>query len=635
MPMQAEWKPKLGAVPIAGDSQQHCEFLVWSPEAKTIDLHLIAREESGTDRYVPMARIDKGYFRVVVAGVTPGQRYLYRLDGAAEYPDPAARSMPDGVHGASEVVALDFAWSDWDGLAIDDYIIYELHLGTFSPEGTYLGAIPLLDHLVELGVTAIELMPVNQFAGGRGWSYDGVLMFAPHNTYGSPQDFKRLIDACHQRGLAVILDVVYNHFGPEGNYVNHFAPYVTDKYKTPWGAGMNFDDMYSDEVREYFIENALYWIHEFHLDGLRLDATHFMYDFSAVTFIEDLIERVGHYCQSTGRNIYLIAESDQNLADLVMPIEQGGLGMDVQWNDDFHHALFGNVVGKTSTYYEDFGTLPQLIKAYREGFINTGNYVPSRKRKHGSSSAHVPGNRFIIFFDDHDQIGNRMPADRLIKLITFEQYKLMLGAVLLAPYIPMLWMGDEYAETAPFEFFVDFEGEELVEAVREGRKFAFGHLITEGAEIPDPASERAFMESKLNLDLKRVGKHRVMFEFHKAMLALRKTLPALRIPDKDRTEVIDFEHKPLIYLRRWSEDAASEVVALLNLGTDLCRATAPIPAGRWKKLIDSADLRWSEMSDLSQLADEAVIESHGEVELSQPGFSFVVFGRDEEQVQRG
>ncbi|MBK8032422.1 MAG: malto-oligosyltrehalose trehalohydrolase [Chloroflexi bacterium] len=627
MPLQTGWKPRLGAVLLEGDEQQRCEFTVWAPEARSVDLHLIGEP----DRYVSMAHGDKGYFHAVVNGITAGQQYLYRLNGEGEYPDPAARAMPDGVHGPSAVVERDFNWSEWSGLPIDDYIIYELHIGTFSPEGTYLGAIPHLDHLVELGVTAVELMPVNQFAGTRGWSYDGVLLFAPHNTYGTPHDFKSLIDACHQRGLAVILDVVYNHFGPVGNTMHNFGPYMTDKYRTPWGAGMNFDDMYSDEVRAYFSENALYWIHEFHLDALRLDATHFMYDFSAVTFIEDLIEQVGHYCQSSGRQIYLIAESDQNLADLVMPLEQGGFGMDVQWNDDFHHALFGNVVGAESSYHEDFGTLPQMVKAYREGFVNTGNYVPSRKRKHGSSSAHVPGNRFIIFFDDHDQIGNHMPADRLIKSLSFEQYKLMLGAVLLAPYIPMLWMGDEYAETAPFEFFVDFDDDDLKQAVREGRKAAFAHLIRTDVEIPDPTSEKVFLESKLNLDLKHTGKHRVMFEFHKHMIGLRRSLPALRVPDKDRTEVIDFEHKLLIYLRRWSADANSEVAALLNLGADPCAARMPLPEGRWRTLIASADARWAETSDLSQPAAEDLLESTGEVEITLPGFSFVVYARAEER----
>lgn len=624
MPMQTEWKPKLGAFP-ADDGQW--EFVVWSPEARTVDLRLIG----ANDRVVPMARGDQGYFRAKVEGVQSGQRYRYRLNGGDEYPDPAGRSMPDGIDGASEVVALDFPWTDhdWRGIALQDYIIYELHLGTFSPEGTYLGAIPLLDHLVELGITAVEIMPVNQFAGRHGWGYDGVFMFAPHNAYGAPQEFKQLVDACHRHGLAVILDVVYNHFGPLGNVMNQFAPYMTDKYKTPWGAGMNFDDMYSDQVREYFIENAIYWTHEFHLDALRLDATHFMYDFSAVTFMEDLIDWMGRYCRSTNRRVYLIAESDQNLAELTLPVAQGGLGMDAQWNDDFHHALFANVVRAESSYFEDFGTLAQMIKAYREGFVNTGNYVPSRKRKHGSSSALVSGDSFVIFFDNHDQIGNHMPADRLIKTLTFDQYKLMLGAVLLAPYIPMLWMGDEYAETAPFEFFVDFDDMALIEAVREGRKHAFGHLIRDGVDIPDPASETVFNASKLNLKLKRKGKHRVMFEFHKAMIALRRTIPALRIPDKDRCEVMGFEHTALIYLRRWSEDAHGEIFALLNLGANEAGAALPVPRGRWRKLIHSADQRWHESSTLRQPAPEQVIKGNGDVDMTLPPFSFALYQREE------
>ncbi|MBE2267877.1 MAG: malto-oligosyltrehalose trehalohydrolase [Anaerolinea sp.] len=625
MPIQPEWQPKLGARFVDGAGSS-CEFVVWSPLARTIDLHLLG----ATDRFVPMAQIDKGYFRAVVDGLPAGQRYRYRVNEGEEFPDPAGRWMPEGVSGASAVAASDFAWTDggWRGLDIDDYIIYELHLGTLSTEGTYVSAIPLLDYLVELGITAVEIMPVAQFPGARGWSYDGVYLFAPHNTYGTPDDFKRLIDACHQRGLAVILDVVYNHFGPEGNCVTNFAPYTTDKYRTPWGAAINFDDMHSDEVREFYIENALYWIHEFHIDALRLDAVHFMYDFSAVPFIEDLIERVGHYRQSIGRNIYLIAESDQNLAELVMPVEQGGYGMDVQWNDDFHHSLFANVLGAESSYHIDFAGMEKLVKAYREGFVNTGGYVPSRKRRHGSSSAHVPADRFIVFFDDHDQIGNHMPADRLIKTLTFEQYKLMAGAVLLAPYIPMLWMGDEYAETAPFEFFVDFQGRDLIEAVRTGRKEAFGHLIREGTDVPDPTAPDVFTESKMNVELRHSGKHRVMFEFHKALIRLRRSTPALRVPDKNRIEVSTFEWTQLIYLRRWSAEDASEVFAVLNLGAETQSAELSVPVGTWRRLLNSADERWHEESDLSTQAEETSLDVNEKVTLSIPGYSFVVYGRE-------
>lgn len=621
-----EWTPTLGALLQADSQVQGCTFTVWSPQAQTVDLHLIGEH----DRYVPMTALDKGYFCVVVDGVTPGQRYRYRLDGGDELADPAGRWMPDGINGASAVAARDFAWTDgeWRGLALHDYILYELHIGTFSPEGTYRGAVALLDHLVELGVTAIEIMPVNQFSGRHGWGYDGVYAFAPHNAYGTPDDLKRLIDACHGRGLAVILDVVYNHFGPEGNYMSKFAPYTTDHYRTPWGAAINFDGAYSDEVREYFIENALYWIDEFHIDALRLDATHAMYDFSAVTFIDDLIGRVGRYCGQTKRRVYLIAENDHNRADLVKPIEQGGWGMDAQWNDDFHHALLSNVIGRESSYFEDFEAFESIVKAYREGFVNSGNYVPSRKRRHGSSSQAVTGERFIIFFNNHDQIGNHMPADRLIKTVTFEQYKLMAGAVLLAPYLPMLFMGDEYAETAPFEFFVDFESDALKEAVRVGRRSEFARFLREGGTLPDPTTEATFAASKLDMRLKEGGAHRVMFEFHKALIRLRRSMPSLRTPDKQRTAVIAFPETRLLYLHRWSNDAESDVFALLNFDAEARHAALPVPKGVWRKVIASGDARWAETSDLSQAMDESRIDSNGALEVTLPGYSFAVYTRE-------
>lgn len=627
MPIQREWTSKLGAILVEGDDKNRCEFIVWAPEAKTVDVHLIGDE----DRYVPMARIDRGYFRAVTEGIVPGQPYLYRINGKDEYADPAARALPDGVQGASVVVERDFSWTDadWRGIDINDYIIYELHIGTFSPEGTFLGAIPCLDHLVELGVNVVEIMPINQFSGQRGWGYDGVFIYAPHNTYGTPDDFKRLVDACHERGLAVVLDVVYNHFGPEGSGVNNFAPYTTERYKTPWGQAMNFDGAHGDEVREYFIENALYWIHEFHVDALRLDATHYMYDFAAVTFIEDLIEGVGHYRQSLGRNVYMIAESDRNNARLITARDEGGLGMDAQWNDDFHHALLSAVRGEQSGYFRDFGDFWRLLKAFREGYVYSGEYAPSRQMRHGMSSKLLPGNRFVIFFDNHDQIGNHMPADRLIKLVTFEQYKLLLGATLLAPYVPLLWMGDEYAETAPFEFFVDFTSPELCDAVRKGRKAEFGSSIREGVEVPDPVSEAVFHASKLNLDLKREGKHRVMFEFHKTMIGLRRQFGALRVPDKDRTEVVEFERKPLIYLRRWADDGTSEVFALLNFSHDPCGARLPVPNGQWRKLINSADPYWCEDSDMAQPVEPHVIDVHESLDLTLAPYSFTVYVREQ------
>ena len=418
-----------------------------------------------------MARLEQGYFRAVLEGIMPGQRYRYRLNDGDEYPDPASRWQPEGVSGASQVVDRRYVWraESWLGLPLKDYIIYELHVGTYSPEGTFRGAIPYLDELVDLGITAVEIMPVAQFSGARGWGYDGVFQFAPQCSYGTPDDFKALIDACHERGIAVILDVVYNHFGPEGNPLAHYGQYTRPIYKGPWGDAVNVDGPYSDEVRAFFIENALYWLDEYRIDTLRLDATHFIYDFSPYTFLEQLTDRVNSYCQHTDRHIYLIAEDDRNLARLVCSRDEGGIGMDGQWLDDFHHSLHTNLIGESYAYYQDFGQFWQLEQTYRDGFVYTGQYAPNRKRRHGTSSADVPAERFIVFIQNHDQIGNRMPNDRYVKIFSHEQVKLAVGAVLIAPYLPLLFMGDEYGDTTPFEYFVDYEDKNLTEAVREGQ----------------------------------------------------------------------------------------------------------------------------------------------------------------------
>ena len=626
MPTQTEWKPKLGALLVSGEETSRCEFTIWAPEAKTVEVHLLGDD----DRYLPMARVERGYYRAVVDHIAPGQRYLYRLNGEAEYPDPASRYQPDGVTGASEVVSLSYDWTDggWTGHALRDYIIYEMHIGTFTPDGTYLAAIPCLDHLVELGVTAVEIMPVNQFPGTRGWSYDGVFHFAPQHNYGKPEDFKQLIDACHARGLSVILDVVYNHFGPEGNVATYFAPYTTDHYKTPWGEAINMDGAHSDEVREFFIENALYWFHEFHVDALRLDAIHYIYDFSPVNFIETLIARVSQYCKSMGRNAFLIAEDDRNFADLVCPVETGGLGMDAQWLDDFHHALHTNLIGESFAYYQDYGAFWQMVQAFREGFVYTGQYAPNRKRRHGTPSSHVSGDSFIVFIQNHDQIGNRMPNDRYVSIFSHEQVKLAVGTVLLSPYIPLIFMGDEYGETAPFEFFVDYSGKELVAAVRKGRVETFGYLMPEGEDPPDPQAEEAFTASKLNLNLREQGVHRVLFEYHKLLIRLRKTTPALAEPDKNRLEVIGFDRERVLYLRRWSEDASSMIFAVLNFNADEQSIVLPVPSGQWRRLLDSADARWSPDSNLKRAQKRHTLAPDGEVALSLPGHSLVLYVRE-------
>lgn len=615
-----DWQPTLGAVP--GDDNC-CEFRVWAPKAKAVDVHLIGEGES--DRHVSMARVDRDYFRAVVEQVLPGQRYRYRLDGGDEYPDPASRYQPDGVNGASEVVDRRYLWRDetWKGVPLKDFIIYELHIGTYSPEGTYLGAIPYLDELVELGITAIELMPIAQFPGDWGWGYDGVFIFAPHNTYGTPDDFRALVDACHERGVAVILDVVYNHFGPEGNCLPRYADYTRPVYKGPWGDAVNVDGPDSDEVRHFFIENAFYWFNEFHIDALRLDATHFIYDFSPYTFLEELTDQIDVFCKNTGRDIYLIAEDDRNLAKLVRPRSEAGFGMNAQWLDDFHHALHTNLIGENYAYYQDFGMFWQLEQTFREGFVYTGQYAPNRRRRHGTSSADIPAERFIVFIQNHDQIGNRMPNDRYVKIFSHEQVKLAVGTVILSPYLPLFFMGDEYGETAPFEYFIHYESEDLLNAVRKGRVDTFSFLMPPGTEPSDPAASDTFVVSKLDHSLRTKGVHRVLLDYHKTLLRLRRTIPALAEPSKLRLEVRAYDRQRVLYVRRWKDE--SEVFAALNFSEEATTIMLGVPGGRWKKQFDSADPRWDADSDLAKAARQRTLNSTGETEFTLPPHSFALY----------
>ena len=369
-------------------------FRVWAPEAEQIELRLLTPEE----RAWPMERLTGGYWQIIVDDVEAGALYVYRIDGDKERPDPASRFQPDGVHGPSMVVSSAFAWEDqgWQGIPLEQLIIYELHVGTFTPEGTFDALLPYVSGLKDLGATAVEIMPVAQFPGPRNWGYDGVGVFAVQNSYGGPAGLRRLVNACHKEGLAVILDVVYNHLGAEGNYLWDYGPYFTDRYKTPWGSAVNFDGAYSDDVRRYFIENALYWLIDFHIDGLRLDAVHAMLDFSARPFIDDLTAALSRQKSCRGREIHLIAESGLNNRRVVSARERGGYGLDAQWSDDFHHAVHTLLTHERQGYYEDFvrpdgrPLLQYLVKALREGYVYSGQYSRFRKRRHGNSSARNP-----------------------------------------------------------------------------------------------------------------------------------------------------------------------------------------------------------------------------------------------------
>jgi len=564
-----------------------CCFCIWALQVQEVEVHIVSPHE----RFVPLNKTDGGYYSAVVEGVEPGVLYLYRLDSKSERPDPVSRFQPQGVHGPSQVVDRDFHWNDerWTGIPLHSYIIYELHVGVFTPEGTFGAIIPHLDELTDLGITAIELMPVAQFPGSRNWGYDGVYPFAVQNSYGGPEGLKNLVNACHQKGIAVILDVVYNHLGPEGNYLADFGPYFTDRYRTLWGSAINFDGPYSDEVRRLFIENALYWITEFHIDALRIDAVHAIMDFSAHPFLEELALTVHERARVLNRRVYLIAESALNDTRAIHSPELGGYGLDAQWNDDFHHALHTLLTGEQAGYYQDFGELRHLLKAFREGFVYSGEYSLYHARRHGNSSLDIPAHRFVVFAQNHDQVGNRILGERLSALVSFEALKLSAGAVLLSPYIPLIFMGEEYGEESPFLYFVNHSDPDLITAVREGRKEEFRAFQRKG-KPPDPQCHETFLRCKLKWGNRGQRAHKVLLDFYRLLVRLRKSIPALTYLGKENLEVSGIDEERLLLFRRWHNK--SQVFCAMNFNEHDLTARTTFPTGRWEKIIDSSERRW-------------------------------------------
>jgi maltooligosyltrehalose trehalohydrolase len=566
----------IGATPVAGGVR----FKVWAPSTTSVDVEL-----PDTDpKRIPLQR-DGEYFQGVLPA-EPGDRYWYWLAGTARHPDPASRSQPDGVHGPSQVIDPAFAWSDslWRGVALEEFIIYELHVGTFTPNGTFDGVISRLDYLCELGITAVELMPVAQFPGERNWGYDGTYPFAPQNSYGGPDALKRLIDACHSRGLAVVLDVVYNHLGPEGNYLHGFGPYFTDRYRTPWGDAVNFDGPGSDAVRHYFISNALYWITEYHIDALRLDAIHGIYDFSVLHILQELAETVHRQGEALKRRVHVIAESDLNDVRVINPPESGGYGLDAQWNDDFHHALHTLLTGERAGYYADFGQFSDLVKSFSEGFVLSGGYSVYRKRRHGSSSANIPPGQLVAFFQNHDQVGNRMLGERPSEHLSTQQLMLAAATLLLSPYVPLLFMGEEYAESAPFPFFVSHGDTELVESVRRGRLEEFAAFARQGSP-PDPQSESTFLSAKVDQEQRHRGDNRAIFDFYRELIRLRKEYAPHSRPSRENMQVVALEGEQVLAVNRSVDNV--QILCLFNY-SDQTRVISPsLVGGSMIVLLDS------------------------------------------------
>lgn len=598
-----------------------CQFLVWAPNTSRVEVHMVSPQE----RIVPLEKDSLGYHSTIVDEVEPGSLYLYRLDKTGEYPDPASRSQPRGVHGPSRVVTSEFSWHgpSWRGIPLREYVIYELHVGIFTKEGTFDAVIPFIGQLKELGITTLELMPIAQFPGSRNWGYDGVYPFAVQESYGGPLGLKRLINSCHKEGMGIILDVIYNHLGPEGNYFEQFGPYFTDRYHTPWGKALNFDGPYSDEVRHFFLENARYWFTEYHVDALRLDALHAIFDFSPRTFLEELAASVKDLKASLERDIYLIGESNANDRRLLIPPALGGYGLDAQWNDDFHHAVHVLLTGEKTGYYEDFGQLEQLAKAFREGFIYSGQYSPYRKHRHGSDSRDIEAGKFVAFSQNHDQIGNRMLGNRLGQLVSLDKLKIAAGTVILSPFIPLIFMGEEYGETAPFQYFISHSDPELIKAVRRGRREEFLAFQWQG-DIPDPQDETTFLRSRLNHGLKDMGHHQVLLNYYRELLRLRKEIPALNLLSKKNMEVQAFTDLRLLYVRRWSD--TSEAVLIINFSEGPASVILPFSEGHWYKSLDSTDERW--MGTGSRLPEE--FSSSGKHVLTVNEHSLSFFTRRKE-----
>ena len=584
------WSLERGAS-VVGDGV--VRFCVWAPRAKRVAVRARGRGREAWD----LERGEHGVWEGDVRGIAPGDDYVYVIDGERARPDPVSRFQPDGVHGASRIVDPSaFAWRDdaWRGLEMADYVIYELHVGTFTREGTFDAAIAHLGELAALGVTAIEIMPVAQFPGARNWGYDGTLLYAVQNSYGGPDGLRRLVDAAHAEGLAVVLDVVYNHIGPEGNYLGEFGPYFTEKYRTPWGPAVNYDDAESGEVRRYVLDNARHWIAEYHVDGLRLDAIHGIFDFGARHILQEIAESARAVGESMGRRVVVIGESDMNDPKVVRPASEFGWGLDAQWADDLHHAVHSALTGETRGYYEDFGGAGPVARALRTPFVFAGDYSAHRKRVHGAPADGLSLEKFVVCSQNHDQVGNRAAGERLTTLVDPARQRLAAALVLLSPYVPLLFMGEEYGETNPFQYFVSHGDEELVEAVRQGRRKEF-EAFGWGDEVPDPQGEDTFERSKLDRAKRGQGPHAGIEALYRDLLALRKSEPALRPGDA----TVRVEHEDgdgLVWLYLTPVGAGAQLVAAFNL-TDQRRGLTLAHARGIRRVLSTHDARYGGEGD--------------------------------------
>lgn len=557
------------------------EFRVWAPVCDAVELVI-------EKHFHEMDQAENGWWALDVPDAEPGQDYEFRLNKKHVSPDPRSLCQPQGVHGPSRLVDLkSFRWTDdsFQARPLSAALLYELHIGTFTPGGAFESAIERLDHLADLGVTHVEIMPIAEFAGSRGWGYDGVFPFAPHHAYGGPKGLARLVNACHERGLAVILDVVYNHLGPHGNCLGQFGPYFTDQYRTPWGSSFNFDGPYSDDVRKFFLDNATMWLRDYHIDGLRLDAVHAIVDTSATPFLEQLASEVKHLEAQVGRHLILIAESDLNDPRIVRPQQRDGFGFHAQWNDDFHHAVHAVLTQETAGYYSDFGGIDDLACVFRRPYLYEGRFSPHRLRSHGRPAEGVHASSFIAYSQNHDQVGNRSTGERLHQLISVDLAKVAAALTILSPYVPLLFQGEEWAASSPFQYFVDFsEDPELAKSVVEGRRKEFAGL-QDIDSVPDPQATETFKRSKLNWEELEDDYHQEMLAWYRDLVQVRRRIPALVDGRMERVSTsFDDESRTLVVEREGTFLAA-------NLGLDECQLELPLGESARIEITSTADVR--------------------------------------------
>ena len=588
-------------------SSTTAKIRIWAPFAETVSIFI-------KDKMFSMVRGEFGYWETELHDIAHEDLYKIVVDGNY-FPDPASLFQPQGVHGYSQALNPgNFIWSDnlWKGILVEDLIIYELHTGTFSDLGTFDGITGKLKYLKDLGITAIEIMPIAQFPGSRNWGYDGVFPFAVQDSYGGPEGLQRLVDACHNENIGVILDVVYNHSGPEGNYLAAFGPYFTEKYKTPWGRAINFDDEWCDGVRQFFIENALMWMLEFHIDGLRLDAVHAIKDFGAKHFLEELKENVIRLNEISKINHFLIAESDLNDVRYINSFNRGGYDLDLQWCDEFHHALHALATGEQNGHYSDFGSIQHLCKSLNDVFVYDGEYSPFRKKTFGNKTTGLPGSKFVVFSQNHDQIGNRMLGDRLSVLTDMETLKLVAGAVFFSPFIPLIFMGEEYGEKNPFLYFTSHEDKGLIRDVREGRKREFASFKGKG-EMPDPQSVETYKISKLEWARHTIEQQK-LFAFYKEIIRLRKGHPVLKCFNRRETEAaVSGDNNTIVLRRQYRENV---IVCIMNFESRPIMIQLETIRKPLFVLLNSFGENWSDSQDAILIEKELRIDAKSIILLS-------------------